>query len=263
MKISKREKTLLIFVIFLALGALYYFYFLSPFMKEMKDIAAKTTEKETQLQVLNIQNSQLKILDEQIAELQTQNADILKTIPTGYNQPELLVFLYQLIQQNGQKTSYNFEETVDLVKLDNSKATLHFYTNYEKLKAVLKQLKECRFNNRIITMAVTLEEEKPASTKTDDTASSATPSKTVTTTTKTGNKTVTSTTTTGSKTDTADTTARSGTTSTDTKSDTKKVNSKYPLQVVMVVEFFNLKGELSKETPEWIIDKKGKTDLFS
>ncbi len=250
MKISKREKVLLVFAIVLALGAIYYFYFLSPFLTEMKDISAKATEKESKLQVLDIQNTQLQLMEKQIADLDAQNAEILKTIPSGYDQPELLVYLYQLIEKNGQKASYDFEEPADLVKLDNSKATLHFYTDYAGLKKVLQDLKESRFNNRIVTMAVTLEPEE--SDKKEGAQKSSTSK---TTTTKTGNRTETTTTTTSGKTSAGS----------DDKTDSSSTvrNAKYPLQVVIVAEFFNLKGEPGKETPVWIVNKTGKNDLFS
>jgi Tfp pilus assembly protein PilO len=227
MKISKREKILLIFALVLGLGAIYYFYFLNPFLADMREIAAKTAEKESKIQVLTIQNTQNKILDEQIKELETKNAELLKTIPTGYNQSELIVYLHDLINQYGKKTSYLFEEPEDLVKLDNSKATLSFNTSYEGLKAILLQLNTCRFNNRITIMTVMLEEEKKSETKTT-------------------NKTT-------KKTSTASTTKTTATAST----------TKYPLQVLMVMEFYNLKGEADIATPAWIIDNKGKTNLFS
>lgn len=246
MKLSKRERFLLIFVIILALGVVYYFYCLNPFMNEMKEIKNDIQSKELQLQTLKTQDSALQVLDKQIADLKQQNGDILKKIPTGFSQPELLYFLQKAVGENARKTSFNFELPVDLVKLDNTKATLSFFTDYTKLKKLLTALKESRFNNRILSLTVSTVQEKTEET-TDE---STTPEETEENTASSASDTETSGDTTNTKQLTASSVAA------------LPVDKGNNLQAILVVEFFNLKGDALKSKPDWNTFNTGKTDLF-
>lgn len=244
MKLSKRERFLLIFVFIFALGAVYYFYYLSPFMNGMKEIQKDIQNKQVQLQTLKTQDSALKVLDDQIADLQKQNTGILQKIPAGFNQPELLYFLQQVMGENGKKTSFNFELPVDLVKLDSTKATLSFITDYTKLKKLLTSLKESRLNNRILSLTVSTMQEKVEEITAETT----------------------------DETDTENTTSSldlsdDGMNTTDedmasSSASAPSVDKSNHLQVILVVEFFNLKGEVLKLKPDWNTFNTGKTDLF-
>ena len=163
MKLSKRERTLLIVVGVLALFAAYYFYFLSPFMADLAKIKTETEQKQAEVNQLSMQNQQITVLEKESANLAEKNKDILQKIPMGFSQPELLQFIYQLILEHGEKTEFTFDIPEDLVKIDSVKATLNFNTDYADLKQILASLKTCRFNNRIVTMEATkIDEETEA-----------------------------------------------------------------------------------------------------
>lgn len=189
MRFSKREKILLSIVLIVALGAVYYFYFLSPFLSEMKSIKDDILKKQSELDILSLENSQLQILGEQIKDLEAQNDELSKKIPIGFDQPDLINFLHGLMEKYAQKMSFDFEAPADLVKIDKIKTTLRFFTNYVNFKAILRQLKESRFNNRILMMDAGI----------------------------------------------IDASSVSG---------APEANSQYNLEVIMMLEFFNLKGEI-------------------
>jgi septal ring factor EnvC (AmiA/AmiB activator) len=224
MKLSRREKILLILVVVLALGAVYYFYFLTPFTKEMTQIQSDIAQKQTEFSTLNMQNGQLKLLDKQIDDLKTQNKELLDKIPTGFDQADLLNFIYDLTKSKSDKTSYIFEQPVDYVKIDCQKATLTFNTNYGNLKEILNTLKTCRFNNRIVLMVATTKEQeaaKPSDNEGDG------------------------------KSEDGEETADTG-------------NPAYTLNVVLTVEFYNIKGDIPADKKyDFGNGSKGKSNLFS
>lgn len=219
MKLSLRERILLIIVSVLALGAVYYFYFLTPYLKEMSEIQKDIDAKKVEFDMLSLQSGQLKVLDEQIEKLKTENKDHIEKLPIGFDQPEVLVFLHQLISQNAVKASFNFDPPKDFQKIDSMRASLNFYTDYTNLKKIVESLKACKFNNRIVTLTVSFKPEKPE-TETDNEAEE-----------------------------------KTEVTELDTGS--------YGLQVVLIAEFFNLKGEVPDKSYDFDTGAKGKADLFS
>jgi len=149
------------------------------------------------------------------------------------------------------------------VKLDKTTATLSFNTDYTKLKKLLTALKESRLNNRILSLTVSTIQEKPEGTSAEAAEESAPPASTETP----GESAAPLTS------DTADTTDVTLDTEQDitnlvaadissSSASAPAIDKNYGLQVIMVLEFFNLKGETDKLRPTWNTFKQGKTDLF-
>jgi len=259
MKLSKREKILIAIVVVLGLGAAYYFYFLTPFLAGMAEIKKDTDAVKVEVDALNIQKSQLKVLDDQITKLQSENKILLSRLPVGFDQPELIAFLDGLFKDKAVKAAYTFDMPVDFQKIDSLRATLDFKTDYANLKEILNTLNASMFNNRVLSLTATLQAPEPAA----DTA----------------------------VTEEADTTDVSGTDEADTDvigtqeadtplnetertatqqpategtagEETLKTDS-YIIHVLLIAEFYNSKGEIpADKTYGFDTGLKGKADLF-
>ena len=142
MKVSKREKTLLIIVLMLALICAYYLLFLKPYLTEINDLNIELANNETQAQTY----AQLKVnvdnIDNQIEEKRNEIEEFSHDISTGFDQPPVLVYLEETVGYHGEKNMFVFGTSEQVGQMIISPVKITMVTTYDELKGFISDVSE-------------------------------------------------------------------------------------------------------------------------
>lgn len=140
MKVSKRERTMLFVVLFLALVSAYYLLFLKPYLAEIGELNIQLESNEAQVQTY----SQIKInidnIDEEIVKKQAEIEEFSSYISTGFDQPPILVYLEETVGKHAQKNMFVFGMPEKVGQLIISPATITMVTTYDGLKGFIEDV---------------------------------------------------------------------------------------------------------------------------
>lgn len=140
MKMTKRERSLVIVLIILVFVLAYWMLFLNPHINAMDEIAGQKTDAQTQLFEMSLKQVQYEELQKQIADKDKQIGDFGKSIPEGYDQPAVIVYLKETIGKNAAKQVFAFAEPGQSGQMLACPVSVTMRCTYEGLKNVLSDL---------------------------------------------------------------------------------------------------------------------------
>ena len=152
MKVSKRERTLLVIVLMLALVSAYYLLFLKPYLSEMSELNIELANSETQAQTY----AQLKVnidnIDAQIEQKRSEIDEFSHEIDAGFDQPPVLVYLEDTVGKHGQKNMFNFGLSEQVGQMIISPVTITMVTTYDGLKGFISDVTEGEYIIKITSI---------------------------------------------------------------------------------------------------------------
>ncbi len=156
MKLTKRESILLTVALMFAAGTLYYTYFLSPLMIEIDRIEKEMSSRQQKLIQLRTQAQKIKELEETVVYSDAGLMERYQDIPIGLDQPELMVFLEEILNPLGDQIRIEFAEVVDLDSYQLGRVNVTMETTYPNLFQVLRRLEEAPYRNHIERLGISL-----------------------------------------------------------------------------------------------------------
>lgn len=140
MKVSKREKTLLLIVLMLAIVCAYYLLFLKPYLTEISDLNIQKTNSETQVQTYTQLKKNVDLINEQIEEKRLEIVDYSNDILIGFDQPPVLVYLEETVGKYAQKNMFVFGIPEFIGQMSTSPVKVTMLTTYDGLKGFIEEI---------------------------------------------------------------------------------------------------------------------------
>ncbi len=158
-KLSTKEILLLIALIFIVSGAVYYNYFFRPYQDKMIDLEVNLTTSNQRL--LTLQNEQQSIIRDK-EKLNNELAGVEEeffNIPKGIDEPYMLVFIEETFSGIASKPSVRFAPEVSINEYyQTSQILMSYFTTYPDLEIILDSFYNAPFRNRIIYLNVSFQE---------------------------------------------------------------------------------------------------------
>jgi Tfp pilus assembly protein PilO len=155
MKLSKREIVLLFVAVIVLAGFLYYTYYYKPYQAEAARLKTTIEEQRQMLDLEKLEKTQIATQAQRIAELTAELEGQLESIPTGVDEPALLVFLEGAVSDLSTNHSIKFAvETKSLGYCQINTVTINLSTSYPNLLTILRRLENAPYRNRILIMTV-------------------------------------------------------------------------------------------------------------
>jgi len=180
MTMTKREKILVSIVLVLGIFCLYFLAYLNAKLSELRALNLDIENKAVDATNVQMQEQIIASIDRSIATNE-KKIDALNTgISTGFDQPALLVYLEQTINEHGTKTSLVFSDLMRVGQFDVCSATIAMTSSYEKLKALLAAFGESPYFIKVVSLKAELDTERIAQvTAQTDTVEGAAPAPSV------------------------------------------------------------------------------------
>ncbi len=162
-KLSKKEVFLLVVLIFIVAAALYYYYYYTPMTDKISEVNKSIKEKETELNIIQTQQLAIGKAKETIAELERGLSGEITDIPTGVDEPELLVFIEQAIADLADEPVIRFDPQTDPHAFYQvNYVFIGLTTNYEDTKEILSNFKDAPYRNRIVNLNISFSHDPTA-----------------------------------------------------------------------------------------------------
>jgi hypothetical protein len=159
-KLTTKEIVLLIALVFIVSGALYYNYFYTPYQEKLLDLELQIATSNQRL--LTLQNEQQSIIRD-TEKLNNELAGVEEefyNIPQGIDEPDMLVFIEETLQGYANSSIVRFLPDISLNQYyQSSQISISFLTTYPNLKIILDTFYNAPFRNRIVY--VNLEYQEP------------------------------------------------------------------------------------------------------
>jgi hypothetical protein len=139
---TKREKILIVIVLVLAVFVIYYMFFLKPNIEELTALNNANDGKRISVTTNEQIQQNIGLIENKIAEDKQQLAQFGETVLSQFDQPDALVYLYNVISKYGQKITFNFQEATDTGNIKVNVVTVTLNAKYDELKSIVKSLNE-------------------------------------------------------------------------------------------------------------------------
>lgn len=154
MKLSKRELALLIIMLVIAAGALYYTQFYTPVSNEIADLKQKADSLAIQVMDAKTKSSKIPEIEAQLETLEQEFVDLTRNFLTGWDEPVLLVHLEDLIGDMAEKTSISLSTGKAEDYFSDGMLDLTLNTDYNSLKAIINALETSNYFNKPIAINI-------------------------------------------------------------------------------------------------------------
>ena len=152
-KLTTKEIVLLVVLIFIVSGALYYNYFFRPYQEKMIELDVNISTDNQRL--LTLQNQQQSLirdtekLNNELAGVQEEFYDI----PEGIDEPFMLVFVEETLSGIADESIIGFSPEADINEYyQTSQILIEFETTYPNLKIILDSFYNAPFRNRVVEL---------------------------------------------------------------------------------------------------------------
>jgi len=153
MSLSKRERVLLIVVALLAVAALYIMFYFKPFIETYNETQDEIDTLLIEQNTLNQQNAQTENLLTQVNSLDAQLAQYGDGVTHAFDQPAVLVYLSDTVNQYAQKNTITFEYAAQTGTVEQYSIRVTLITTYDGLKQLLAALDDAPYMMRISAMS--------------------------------------------------------------------------------------------------------------
>lgn len=139
MKLSKREKILLIVVTIILCAVAYFFLYFQPTMDEINTLNSQNINDQSTINSNLLLKSRLDAAIQGISESEAMLAEFSDKITSAFDQPDVLVYLYRTMNDYGTKIMISFNGSGDLGHIKYCNIQVSMNCTYEGLKGILKE----------------------------------------------------------------------------------------------------------------------------
>ena len=154
-KLSPREAGMLVVLVVLLIGVVYYMGFYTPLQAEMSSIAAESAQCDDEIVVANAKVAKMGQMQAELDEIFARPADEITEIAPYDNKEVVLTQLYGIL---GRSESYSLDFTDHSVGDDGTvrrNISMHFTCdNYNAAKAILRDLTDSQWRCLVSNVAI-------------------------------------------------------------------------------------------------------------
>lgn len=140
MRLSKRELSLLVLMLILAVGALYYTQFYTPMNKQLTDLASRSQNLSIQITDVKSKINNISDIESKINELDHEFNSLKEKFLDGWDEPVLMVYLEDLIGDSAVKSQVDFDRNAPDELYNSGTIKLSLNTNYHSFKSIISKL---------------------------------------------------------------------------------------------------------------------------
>lgn len=154
MKLTKREKVLLIFALIIAILTFFVVYVYLPLQDKIDILQKESDDLALQIQDAKTKEIQIKSLEIELDEMVKKVDEEYKDILQIWDQPELLNFIEVTMKNYCEKQSIDFFDPIDVSSIRTGEITLKVKTDYENLQRLWKDFEKSKYFNTLQSFAI-------------------------------------------------------------------------------------------------------------
>jgi hypothetical protein len=160
MKLSKREKILLILVLIIGSVVGYYFLFYQPYSKEMETLTSQITSDQNTINTNNILKKNIEKVIQDISDDEAKMAEFSESINSAFDQPDVLVYLFNVMENYGYsyKIQINFNDPGNLGQVKLFKISVTMIGSYDEMIRVLNEFASGEHFIKVTALTVAIRE---------------------------------------------------------------------------------------------------------
>ncbi len=171
MKLSKREKMLLIIVSIILCLVSYIFLFLQPTLTEISKLDSQNKSNQTTIQANQVLKATIDAAVKDIVAAEATLEEYNDNIKKGFDQPAVLYYLYKTMNNYGKKVMISFNGAGELGHIKYCNISVSMIGTYEGLKGVMKEFANSDYFIKVTQLVVdnqpTAEDSGPPSDESD------------------------------------------------------------------------------------------------
>lgn len=137
-KLSKREQYLIIAALLFAIVALVAYLYFLPLQNEINSLEMKSNEITASIEEAKNTAILIQTTSEEIEEIEQELAEKREFLMDTIDEPKILKYVTDIIINNGNLSSLNYNEVVDKAIYFSKDVSLSFTTSYTGLKNIVK-----------------------------------------------------------------------------------------------------------------------------
>lgn len=151
MKLTKREKVLLVILIIAVIGALYYSFFLKSYLEEMSELKDNISRLNSSVMQYESKSGMLEAMESKVSELEKDvNEYVEENLAMGYDPAKILIYLQelltgdgaeQMILELGEPVEDKFYYAVDI--------RVNFTAEYSNAKKIIDKIENSQYRQFI------------------------------------------------------------------------------------------------------------------
>lgn len=139
MRLSKREKILLILVLLIGSAVAYYLLFLQPCLDEINKLNSQIISDQNLISTNKLLKKNIETVEQGIIDDENKMAEFGDSIKSAFDQPAVLVYLYETMNNYGKKVQINFSDSGALGQIKLCKVYVSMVGTYDALKSVMEE----------------------------------------------------------------------------------------------------------------------------
>ena len=159
-KLSTRESVMLVFLVVLLIGVVYYMGFYTPLQEEMASISAQSIDTDTAIQSASTRVMEMNKMQEELDEILARPESEITEIAPYDNKEAVLTQLYSILSRTQE---YNLDFTDPAVQEDGTvRRTISMSfkcADYKAAKAVIADLTDSRWRCLVSTLTIAADED--------------------------------------------------------------------------------------------------------
>jgi len=156
-KLSRREKFLLVLLLLVIIGAAYYSLYYKPFSENLMKVQTEINEKKERISSYQMKKAVLPKLKENIEKLEKELDDYYKenNIDSRYNAAVIIVYLEELLgRHNAEQRLIELSEPVNGQHYNSADIEVIFRADYEKAKQIINELESGMYKQFISEISI-------------------------------------------------------------------------------------------------------------
>ncbi len=154
-KLTARESLMLVFLVVLLIGVVYYMGFYTPLQEELSSIAAQTADAQTQITTSMGKVSQMNKMQEELDEILSRPADEITEIAPYDNKEVVLNQLYGILGRTADYSLSFIDPTVEDDGTVRRSISMSFTCDsYKAAKQVINDLTDSQWRCLVSNLAI-------------------------------------------------------------------------------------------------------------
>lgn len=157
MKLTRREKFLLILLLIVVIGAGYYSLFFRPFNEKLTSVQSEISDLKSKVSDYKMKSTAFSRLKEKVDELEQEVTTYLEenNIDSKYNAAVIIVYLEELFSKyNVKQLEIGLAEPIEEQFYKSASLNISFSGSYENIKLVINELESGKFKQYITNIVI-------------------------------------------------------------------------------------------------------------
>lgn len=159
MKLTKRERILLLGALIIAVGIMFFNYIYFPLKEDIKELKTQSEELSIQINEVKQKQALVETLEEQLFKLQEDSDTIYEDVLKTWDEPEILVYIEETLGELGMSELIENYGVITSEGYLNGDINLNMVATYENLMTILSKFEKGKYFNTVEFMTVEVKDD--------------------------------------------------------------------------------------------------------